>query len=907
MRTPRLLLALAVTGMVLATGAGAAVSAAQPKPCGDRIHNAGNDWQSIRPNWTTNATKLVQVVAVPYAPDTMYATNGLEVMVTNNGGCSWSTLMSPHGGDIGVLPPVVSSSLPQQVADLLKLPSTARIVGIAAPSSATSSGDVYVAYNDEFNSGLTKPHIISFTPEGTFDGQDTGLPSFGTVGALELSASGDTPTTAYTVIDGQLNQPGGVYITSTAGKTWEARDASATTSSVSGVRADPVVNDWAYAQGSGGLIKSADGGKSFQEAHSASDMKSFDVAQGHNGSMLVVGHADRKEFDRLDTNGGNWQSVPAPVDAQQVAIQPILGTVTVSDGSRMWLESNGAVDKADDITPDAGPPTQTQITAPLANGYAIVGNGGDVVLRRVQGLNNIGIVGSPGRPVLLLPHGAPKQFPSTLTPGARKVSLPAGASQDVSYRLLLPRTPSPVDIMFLVDTTASTENTINGLKQDLADIVNDIGSTGLNAQFGLADFKDYSSSIDNLGAGDTGDYPYRLDRRIGPADVSLRAALNKLRARGGGDPPEAQLTALYQSTTGIGQHYPGRKTWINGLQPGQSAGYRGDALKLAVLATDERFHQEKSYLTPSWDKTVAALRSYDVHPIGLAVETVTDRGQVQGFHSLAVEQKLARATGSIAPAGGVDCNGDLVPDVAAGDAFVCKVPVVVQHGVAIGGIQVTKDHVLPVKLAAAITRAAETLPDLRTVGLQFPGIPASVAHVVTPAAAPQVNLKNDNALNFTVRYTCPTQHKPQRYKMHVNAAAGARVVASSPFDLACGAVPAPQHNAPPPIVIAAPAAAAAAPPPPGQPIPNTNPNPNPGLNANVGFASQEEEQRQLAFAGADQLGEEDTTVEYQMSRLSSPSGDGSPEAWFVGGAAVLLTGAAGFAARSRFAAAWHRN
>jgi hypothetical protein len=180
---------------------------------------------------------------------------------------------------------------------------------------------------------------------------------------------------------------------------------------------------------------------------------------------------------------------------------------------------------------------------------------------------------------------------------------------------------------------------------------------------------------------------------------------------------------------------------------------------------------------------------------------------------------------------------------------------------------------------------------------------------VSPAATPQVNLKNDNALSFTVRYTCPKQHQPKRFTTDVNAAAGARIVASSAAELACGAVPAPQHNPPPPppIAAAAPAAAAAAPPAPGQPIPNTNPNPNPGLNANAGFASQEEEQRQLAFAGADQLGEGDTSVEYQMRRLSSSGGDGSTEPWFVGGAAVLLTGAAGFAARSRFAAAWHRN
>jgi hypothetical protein len=105
-----------------------------------------------------------------------------------------------------------------------------------------------------------------------------------------------------------------------------------------------------------------------------------------------------------------------------------------------------------------------------------------------------------------------------------------------------------------------------------------------------------------------------------------------------------------------------------------------------------------------------------------------------------------------------------------------------------------------------------------------------------------------------------------------------------------------------------PIAAAAAPAAPGQPIPNANPNPNPALNANVGFASQEEEQRQLAFAGADSLGEEDPAVEMQMSRYRAPGGGtgGIDEPWFLGGAAVLLTGAAGYAARTRLQTAWQR-
>jgi hypothetical protein len=326
-----------------------------------------------------------------------------------------------------------------------------------------------------------------------------------------------------------------------------------------------------------------------------------------------------------------------------------------------------------------------------------------------------------------------------------------------------------------------------------------------------------------------------------------------------------------------------------------------------VLATDDRFHRERSYLTPTWDQTISALRSYGVHPIGLAVQTVDEQGAKHGFHSYNVEQQLATDTGSVAPAGGVDCNGDLVPDIPAGAPFVCKVPVTVTNGVKVGVVTVKKTKVLPVKLASAITQAAETLPDLRTVGLTFTGAPARIASIVHPTPLPRVNVKNDNALSFTVRYHCPQSHHPSLYRMHVNAAAGARVVASAPMRVTCGAVPVARH-ALPPIALAAPAAAVAGPPAPGQPVPNPNPNPNPALNANVGFASQEEEQRQLAFAGADSLGEEDPSVEYQMSRLNSAGGggDGSSDPWIVGGAAVLLTGAAGYAARTRYAAAWHR-
>jgi hypothetical protein len=896
MRTRRLLLAVAVSGSLV--GFGVAVDAAPKAACGNRVHDAGNGWQSIRPNWSAGGNEIVQVVAVPYAPDRMYATNGTVVMQTDNDGCTWhpATASPPSGGSLGLLP--------EPLDGLLRLPSTAHIVAIAAPSSATASDRLYIAWNDE-SSVTTRPHVTVLGLDGQHEAQ--GLPQFGSIGRFALAASDSTPTTAYVVVDPELGSDGGVYTTTDGGKNWAQRNADERSSTLSHITVDPVVPNWLYGQTSSGLVKSDNGGQSFDPVRSATDIDSFDVASGSGSSMLVAGHADRKSFDRSNDGGRSWTTYQAPVLAKYVAKQPIVPAVGVSDGSDVYLVTPGGA-RPKNITPGAGSPLQLQFTAPSAVGYAAVGVRGETVLRSTLTLENVTIQPTdPGKPVVLLPHGVPHQFPSTLTAERSTVTLPAGGHQDVDYKLLLPRTPSPVDIMFLVDTSASTDKTIEGLKQDLADIVNDLASTGLNAQFGVADFKDYSPRIDNIGDGELGDYPYRLDREIGPADASLRAALNNLKSRGGGDPAESQLTALYQSTTGAGQHYPGRRTFIKYLAPGQSAGYRSEALRLAVLATDERFHKELAYLTPTWSQTVAALRSHGVHPIGLAVQTVDDQGAKHGFHSLKVEQQLATATGSLAPIGGVDCNGDLVPDLAAGAPFVCKVPVTVSHGVSVGNIPLTKTHVLPVKLAPAITRAAETLPDLRTVGLQFTGGPNNLASIVNPAQPPQVNLKNDNSLSFTVRYSCPRIRHAKLYHLGVNAAAGARVVAHSKMRVSCGAVPPVKHHGVPPVAeVAVPLAAAAAPPAPGQPVPNANPNPNPALNANVGFASQEEEQRQLAFAGADSLGEEDTSVQYEMSRLNRGH-DTSNDPWLLGGAAVLLTGAAGYAARTRFAAAWHRS
>jgi len=201
MRTPRLLFAAVILGTVVSSGVGAAVNAAPRQPCGGQISDAGNYWQSIKPNWPSGGTHVVQALAVPYVPDRMYATNGTVVMQTDNDGCTWhAPTPAVTGGTLGLpVPPPLDGVLKTLIS------SDAHIVGIAAPSSATSSDLLYIAWNENSSVG-TKPHV---TIVGRTVKELDGLPDRGSIGSLDIAASDTSPTTAYVVIDGELGSAGG--------------------------------------------------------------------------------------------------------------------------------------------------------------------------------------------------------------------------------------------------------------------------------------------------------------------------------------------------------------------------------------------------------------------------------------------------------------------------------------------------------------------------------------------------------------------------------------------------------------------------------------------------------------------------------------------------------------------------
>jgi photosystem II stability/assembly factor-like uncharacterized protein len=889
------------TALVVLTGAGSiatSVRAANPIPCNGNTELAGNGWLASNPG----LPKLSLVRSVTYAPERIFATDGQALRRTDDGGCTWQTV-----------------TLPQvTVAGVAALPEAVGITDVATPSSSTSADYAYVAADATVTNALpvslpSRPVVFASSNGGrSWTSSSNGLPSIGSIS--ELAASDAQPRSLYALVSG-AGSNSGIYVSNDAGSTWAVRS---TDTSVSHLRVNPGVVNQIYGLRPGdGLVLSTDGGANFKALPlDGQDVQSFSAAAGSGYVQIAQGHSSSFRFDVSLDGGSTWRPHLAPERAQSVAIAAVVPVVAVYDAHKLSVEQlvgRGALHTP--LTPGMGVPVagSVQASAPTGVGLALTGIAPDRkhVLRTGYNMFTHKVITPTLTPIRLLPTVTVKQFPSTLTSAVATLRLPAGAHRDVPYQLLLPRTPSPVDLMFLVDTTSSTDQTIDGVRQGLQSVVNDLRSTGLDVDFGVADFKDYPGWTG--GSGPDTDYPYKLRRRIGPPDASLQRALGDLKAADGGDQPESDLTALYQSTLGVGQkaadvyQSSGVPRWVVG--PGQQAGYRPQSLRLAFIATDEPYHSEPEYMTPSWRSTVAALNSHGVHQIGLAVESNDDKGNPEPgrFDALPDERRMARDTGALAPPGGVDCDGNGTTDIAAGQPLVCTIskPADKRLKVPVGSRQIDVGNApAAVHLAPLLVQLAESIPDYRSVGLHISGGPAALGKVVSNPAAPSVNIRADNTLGYVVRYTCPRLPKAHTWPLTLTATAGARALTSTTTAVSCG----PVAKVPPAAAVAPPAAAAVVaagvapvtPPNPPTNV-NSNVNPNPAVNPNAGFAQQNEEQPQLALADADQGLQEDTSL--AMSRRTSDR----DTALMLAAAGLMTAAAAGYATRSRWRTARQHN
>ena len=270
---------------------------------------------------------------------------------------------------------------------------------------------------------------------------------------------------------------------------------------------------------------------------------------------------------------------------------------------------------------------------------------------------------------------------------------------------------SLIDINLLVDLSGSFGDDLPNFKSQVPALIDGLAAQYGQIKFSLGGFQDYP--IAPFGSAASGDVAY--ERLVDFNDENdpdnnagvVKNAIANLTVRSGDDNPQSQLAALFQTVKGDGEVIAAPNA-VASIPSGQQVHFRQQATKIILLFTDAAFHSPGDlgsppatvpYPGPTFDQTVAAILSIDP-PMVI--------GMSSGGGGIPDLQRMAAATGAVAPAGGADCDDDGVVDVPAGAPLVC----------ATSGTSTGIGNVLSRVIDSAITEAkakdtdADGLPDL---------------------------------------------------------------------------------------------------------------------------------------------------------------------------------------------------
>jgi hypothetical protein len=372
--------------------------------------------------------------------------------------------------------------------------------------------------------------------------------------------------------------------------------------------------------------------------------------------------------------------------------------------------------------------------------------------------------------------------PAVLAPAGGEVPVAPGDTKTMKYSLSLAAKSTRLDTFFLLDTSNSTNGYINGLRVGLTKISRGLASAGVETRFGFGEYQD-------TGVTDPRTKGVRYARRadIGGADA-VRSALSKVEVFGGEEPG---YTAVHQTLTGTGLPTP-----ANGkpVAAGQKAGWRPKSVRTLVLIADESFAADPD----GADRAAAleALRTEDVEFVGVVVRddefdpslpgvdcaavvgTPPEKSydNTEGDHRLRCQlEDLAEAAGTYAPAGGTDCDGDGKVDVAAGKPLVCTIPPQGSEGIVAVGEPLRQ-------LLLAVTEE-------KPVDLRAGGDGAKPATIKPAGDFSRLDLKKAHALEFEVSFSCTREQAGERLPVKLEALVAGRVLAEAAPTVVCGAGP----------------------------------------------------------------------------------------------------------------------
>ncbi|MGH2807203.1 MAG: hypothetical protein ACRDKT_07995 [Actinomycetota bacterium] len=849
MKIMRAALALVVLALVL--GPLTAPTSAQTSACPGISENGL--WRTILgPRYPTGDQAMVSYAIDPVAPNIVYTTNGIHVMRTIDGGCTWEERFA--------VPELPTLDVP--TSNVL-----ARIVDITIPESRFGHSNVFLAVEEQVGP-VVRPHVVVSRDGGsTFVASDTGLPP-ATGDVFGIHVAPDSPAFIYL----HTQQPTGgdeIHASIDGGVTWERRTPLAEGVAANAMAVDPQDSNDLWFWG-GAIYHSTDGGRTrATNNYVAQGIPVADVFHGPGApSRVIAWEAETSTINVSEDGGRTWRRYNGPKfgrplsmahgnTVDDVILSMHEGVFRMVPGYR-WLE----------ITPDSGSKDivdlqMSRTSVPLVYGRTtntlevFLGMDMEVELGPLDPAN---IADIDGKTVL-----APKQL---------RLKLRHNQTRRVRYELELPPLPNPLDVFFLVDTSKSMDSSIAGLRTGMQDIINDLSAEGLDVQFGVGEIKDYP--IPGYGDAQQGDFPYRLDQKITVPGPELVAALERLQASGGGalDQPESQLTGLFHAVENEGQ--PGF------VPPDSDAEFRPDSLKVIVNITDAQFHDEAAHPSPPFERVVHALRENGVLQVGLAVYGPN------GAKGLPDLQDMAEQTQTTAPEP-VDCDDNGTTDIASGNPLVCEIS--------------DADYDGNLNLAPAIVATLKAVTEEVKVALVPDGPSApELVPTVTPETMSRVNLKESNHLTFDVTFDCPIDLLGKTRDLTLQATVGEDIVAESTATVTCKPLlKKDKKDAVLPLLVVPAAnlpAAIAAPPAPPPPIVEQIPASQSAAQAQGAMATEHQEEVQVAVAkqrSTFQTAKEET-YEFSAYRDDKPA---VPVALYLSAGAMALAYAFVATARNR--------
>ena len=806
-------LLVAVSVVVVAT---APFTASAAVPCGSK----SGHWTVVGGPRFQGSASITSLAVDPQAPDRVFTSNGRQIMRSADYGCHWkpafdttkeATLDDPTGGD-----------------------SVVKAMGM----SERGGVPLYVLVEQHIGPA-TRPRVFVGRNGGTqFDIADTGLPPTGVPELLRVAPS--APSTAYVVID-VAGVSDAIYATTDSGNTWSLRGVSPSNAGANDLKVDPSRPSDLWLGGGDGLYHSTDGGTSFTPVDEFTGQSVGPIDVFHRGGKArILAFSPTAGSAQISENGGNtWLVVGVPGPAQSIAHGSIADSVLIATNSSVyafaptvlnWVDLNPPVNGIKNLTADVG--TATSFFGHTAGQIAIYQG---PVARNLKIPKEIIEI-----PDISLLDQAPPDIAgrSRLTPATTKVRIPAGKSKTVPYDLGVPRTLTPLDVVFVVDTSSSMTQVIQEAAEALGDIYNGLATSGAAVEFGLVEYRSYPTDVPPRP--ETDNYVYQRVLDVGASAGQMAEGIRGLVAAGGGI-YDAQLEALWQLANG-----DGRDVWPPGpssrdVPPGLQMNFRQKALRVVLHVGDEPFGRETSSedsdnnITrpegqvarpdiPEFDAVAAALSAKDIKHLGLSLypDATPDL------------RDMARATNAFAPTGGVDCDRDGAVDVPAGDPLVCVL---------------RQDEITNANMTPAIVELVEAIRTKSAVRLDVQGPRDEVVRAVTPNSYSGVLLQADNSLEFEVMYHCPRSLQGKSTTLELTPKGLLGTAPTATTTVICGAIAEEDKPLPPirfdQVLTLLPLIPIAPPPPPVSTSSATQAQAQ--AQANAAFAAQEQQQPQVAM------------------------------------------------------------